>query len=608
MAKSTKGLNISTKALIRALRAHEPVTPQEDVAEIESNVNDALNILSTKGYLGAAVSRITHVVVTSAIDTPVSLRVTPSRDAIMQVSPDILGLSREVIMAALVRELLSSIYGHVWNLAGAATSRLRQKYGEELKRAQDMVANDTAINIVTGSQATATIPEVEEIQSNLGNLGSESTTDLYKQYADACSQLGRQSHTYQELINDAQLLVNELVTVKDLLPPPPPSAQQNGDDSGDDSQGSDGPGGGSGGGGGGNSSGNGNGGNGGGSGSDSGDDDGTGGGGGGDTSNDGGNGNGDSDGGGDGQDDDGSGQNGDDNGSGDKDDDGSDQQDDDGNGGGQDDNKDDDGSDEGDDGNDGGSDEEEDDNGSSDSPEEDLARQMLEDMADAARNSSEDSKANRDMERILGDLMKNDKVSQSYGNNAADYERAQTENTVTTFFQQIVGSWIAGVAQPDEEPEYNPIVEFVPALNDRLFPEGDVDRSLLVVAVDTSGSMTTEFLEFIAKMVGTDENMDIVYLYFDAECTHFEAGDTMGGGGGTNFASVENWIQRHRNDPMLAGRYPDGVLMYTDGYAPVIEPEFPDKWFWLITPDGSTWPEDEGMKCYGMTYEEMRSI
>lgn len=574
MAKSAKGLNISTKALVRALRAHEPITDPEVAAGIEQEVADAFHILSTKGYLGSAVSRITHTVVTSAIDTPVSLRVTPSRDAIMQISPQVEGMPREVIETALIRELLSSIYGHTWKLAGAATSKLREKYGTELKRAQDMVANDTAISLVTGKHATSNDSTVEDIQNHLGALGSESTTELYQKYVEACQQVNRQPHSYQELISDAQLLVNELVTVKDLLPPPPKFAHN--------SKGSDECGDGQGGGGGG-------------------DDDGTpgngGGGGGGGGGQDNSNGNNGSSG-GDGQnDDDGSGD-------GDNDDNGQDDESDDdgsgdGDGNGQDEESDDDGSGNGDDDEDGLTDE---------SPEETLARNMLDDMADAARNSSEDSKANRDMERILGDLMKNDKVSQSYGRDAADYERAQTENTVTTFFQQIVGNWITGVAQPDEEPEYNPIVEFVPELNDRLFPEGDVDRSLLVVAVDTSGSMTTEFLEFIAKMVGTDENMDIVYLYFDAECTHFEAGDTMGGGGGTNFASVENWLQRHRQDPLLAGRYPDGVLMYTDGYAPVIEPEFPDKWFWLITPDGDTWPEDHGMKCYGMTYEEMRSI
>lgn len=560
------GLSITTKSLIRKLEATRGDMDPQTVVDTENKIRQALQILAARVYLGKPLGAISYVLVTGETEQAVTLRVTPTRDVLLQVTPAILELEDPALHALVVRELLSGIYGHLWNLGGITGSNVRNKYKEVLNRAKDMVANDAAIRMITDKEATAANADVQSIQDALeSHAKSESTTGLYEEYTKACTTLNREAHTYADLVNDAQLLLNELAAVKDLLPDPPQGGEGNSDANGEDNPNGQSSGGGPGNGGG-----------------DGGGQGGSGGGGGNDSGND-------------GQDDDGSGD-GEGNGDGDdQDDDGSDEGEGDGDGDDQDDS----------DGNGG-----EDDSLRDDSPSESLARDVLSDWADEA-NKSNESKASRDLERVLGDLAKNDKISNQFGSSAADYARAQTEKTAQSFFRHIVASWIAGVDQPDEAMEYNPIVLFEPELKDRLFPEGDEQRSTLVVAIDTSGSMTTEFLDWIAKLVGEDPTMDIRYLYFDAECTQFEAGDTMGGGGGTNFASVESWIQRNMNtDPYLKGRYPDGVLMYTDAYAPPIQPEHRDRWFWLVTPGGSDWPtQDEyGFKSYMMSDADLKGM
>lgn len=56
------------------------------------------------------------------------------------------------------------------------------------------------------------------------------------------------------------------------------------------------------------------------------------------------------------------------------------------------------------------------------------------------------------------------------------------------------------------------------------------------------------------------------------------------GGGGTAFSCID-W---HINDSVYYGaKYPNIVMVITDGYGNKINPKFPDRWHWFLTPNNS---------------------
>lgn len=122
-------------------------------------------------------------------------------------------------------------------------------------------------------------------------------------------------------------------------------------------------------------------------------------------------------------------------------------------------------------------------------------------------------------------------------------------------------------------------------------PIGDERQTKLAIAVDTSGSMPAEVIRRVANLVGKIPNCETEWCAFDADVYPFEPGQPLQGGGGTNFSVVRDWAENRDDDPF------DCVLVLTDGGAPEIMPAEPDKWVWLITPNGDMWPADKGMSC-----------
>ena len=62
----------------------------------------------------------------------------------------------------------------------------------------------------------------------------------------------------------------------------------------------------------------------------------------------------------------------------------------------------------------------------------------------------------------------------------------------------------------------------------------------------------------------------------------------IAGGGGTSFAAIEAWlIERERagreTRKPRSCRYPDAVIVITDGYGGPIRPKYPERWHWLLT-------------------------
>ncbi|MFJ4682161.1 hypothetical protein [Streptomyces sp. NPDC088789] len=130
---------------------------------------------------------------------------------------------------------------------------------------------------------------------------------------------------------------------------------------------------------------------------------------------------------------------------------------------------------------------------------------------------------------------------------------------------------------------------------------GPVREKVLVIALDTSGSMPDRVIEWLTGLVGGIDGVAAHWLSFDAVVMPFEPGERVHGGGGTSFQVVADYVEGRTE---VRGRRldvtPDAVIVLTDGFAPTITPAEPDKWIWLITADGDEWPERHSppMACH----------
>lgn len=106
----------------------------------------------------------------------------------------------------------------------------------------------------------------------------------------------------------------------------------------------------------------------------------------------------------------------------------------------------------------------------------------------------------------------------------------------------------------------------------------------VLVAIDTSGSVPTEFLSVAMAFARQRQpRVRITLVSFDTVCYEATANDaTLRGTGGTRVQAVEDFIR----EKMRA--YPHLVFILTDGFTPPPEPQHPERWIWLLPPWGST--------------------
>ncbi|MFC7328195.1 hypothetical protein [Marinactinospora rubrisoli] len=127
---------------------------------------------------------------------------------------------------------------------------------------------------------------------------------------------------------------------------------------------------------------------------------------------------------------------------------------------------------------------------------------------------------------------------------------------------------------------------------------------VVLVAIDTSGSMPDRVVEWLTTLVGQTDGVESHWLSFDGMVMPFAPGERVRGGGGTNFQNVVDYAEGRIE---VGGRRfeerPDAVIMVTDGHAPHVTPADPDRWIWLITENGDTWPERHHppMACHRVT-------
>lgn len=120
-----------------------------------------------------------------------------------------------------------------------------------------------------------------------------------------------------------------------------------------------------------------------------------------------------------------------------------------------------------------------------------------------------------------------------------------------------------------------------------LMRRGMEDLKVVLFAIDTSGSMSAEIIDYLTKLVGYTDGVEDHWLAFDGVVMPFQRGERVHGGGGTDFGNVMEYAEgRLEVNGKKLDQHPDAIIMLTDGYAAPIRPQEPDKWIWLITDNG----------------------
>lgn len=130
---------------------------------------------------------------------------------------------------------------------------------------------------------------------------------------------------------------------------------------------------------------------------------------------------------------------------------------------------------------------------------------------------------------------------------------------------------------------------------------GQERTKVVLVAIDTSGSMPNAVIDWITTLVGQTDGVETHWLSFDGEVMPFRPGEAVLGGGGTSFANVVDYAEgRYAIEGKRFDESFDAAIMVTDGYASPVTPRDPDRWIWLITDGGDTWPETHNppMACH----------
>lgn len=113
------------------------------------------------------------------------------------------------------------------------------------------------------------------------------------------------------------------------------------------------------------------------------------------------------------------------------------------------------------------------------------------------------------------------------------------------------------------------------------------DRLLTALFMDVSGSCMMHFPLFqqIAKAFDEErEIFDLRTFVFDTTVTEIEPKMSFRVGGGTAFDIIEKKILELEKE---YHRYPDCVVVVTDGEGTPVKPKGPTKWIWLLTPPAS---------------------
>lgn len=113
------------------------------------------------------------------------------------------------------------------------------------------------------------------------------------------------------------------------------------------------------------------------------------------------------------------------------------------------------------------------------------------------------------------------------------------------------------------------------------------------VAIDASGSINPDQLSLFVDVVrNSPKRFKIKAVTFDTRCYLLDImNEDPSGGGGTSFSCIEKYIQKNMK------KYPKCVVVLTDGAGDYVNPQFSDRWCWLLT-EGSSDALCKNMKHY----------
>ena len=111
-------------------------------------------------------------------------------------------------------------------------------------------------------------------------------------------------------------------------------------------------------------------------------------------------------------------------------------------------------------------------------------------------------------------------------------------------------------------------------------------QNYVLMAIDASGSISRSVLDRflgVARSIPADR-VQLTTISFDTKVYPVDMRENVPairGGGGTSFKAVETFATEQMS------RYPDLIVVLTDGYAPRPAVQHPNRWFWLITERGT---------------------
>jgi len=184
----------------------------------------------------------------------------------------------------------------------------------------------------------------------------------------------------------------------------------------------------------------------------------------------------------------------------------------------------------------------------------------------------------------------------------------ETTKSVNISWDSILSRRIASCIQLAIEQRWAPpnrkIGWLYPAV---LLPaDREVERRRLsvLIAIDASGSISPPVLDRLVSVACSipPDKVLLIAVSFDTQVYPVDIGakaPEVRGGGGTSFNVVEAFAKDLRE-------YPDLIVVLTDGFAPRPSIQHPERWFWLITRQGTT-NHIEGIGSYCLI-DDVKSV
>jgi predicted metal-dependent peptidase len=245
-----------------------------------------------------------------------------------------------------------------------------------------------------------------------------------------------------------------------------------------------------------------------------------------------------------------------------------------------------------------------------------------------------DNNLSSDTQQELNELVKEikeneEKINKPKGRrgrragNASDHlteELGEVDKPPVVPWQKLVRNRLASVYRPNDSENWarvhRKLYQFYP---DVILPgphDSDILTSSIFFTIDTSGSMDISAIADFAAIAESlpKDDFEVVFTWFDTEVYKVTDLRVPMGRGGTSFHGIEDVVSgqkpiwskerpyyERRNEKtdadVIVSRYPDIVIVLTDGEASTPTLLHPERWIFIITKDGT----DQYVKDLGST-------